>query len=119
MLVTKWIGLLCIGRVTAAIPDILQMTIDDAIAGFSNGSFTSVQLTTTYLARIQEVNQLLHAVIETNPDALQIATTADALRANGTVLGPLHGVPILIKDNIATFDQMVGLKSKMKARSNK
>ena len=88
-------------------PSLIDLSIDDAIAGFSNGSFTSVDLTTAYLARIAEVNDILHAVIEINPDALTIAASTDALRANGTVLGPLHGIPILIKDNIATNDTMV------------
>ena len=45
-------------------------------------------------------------VTELNPDALIIARTLDAVRANGTVLGPLHGIPILIKNNIATMDKM-------------
>jgi Asp-tRNA(Asn)/Glu-tRNA(Gln) amidotransferase A subunit family amidase len=60
----------------------------------------------TYLARIAEVNPILHAVIETNPDALTIAASLDEQRKAGNVIGPLHGVPIIIKDNIATFDKM-------------
>jgi amidase len=56
--------------------------------------------------RIEEVNPLLHAVTEINPDALHIAEILDAERTNGTVRGVLHGLPILIKNNIATFDQM-------------
>jgi amidase len=59
-----------------------------------------------YLARITEVNSILHAVIETNPDALAIAAEMDAQRAAGSDIGPMHGIPILIKDNIATFDKM-------------
>lgn len=59
-----------------------------------------------YLARIAEVNPILHAVNEVNPDALAIAADLDAKRAAGTTLGPLHGIPILIKDNIATADKM-------------
>jgi amidase len=58
------------------------------------------------LARITEVNSILHAVIETNPDALAIAAEMDAQRAAGSDIGPMHGIPILIKDNIATFDKM-------------
>jgi amidase len=84
----------------------LDVTIDDLSQGLSSGLFTSVDLVNTYLARIAEVNPILHAVIETNPDALSIAADLDAKRANGTILGPLHGVPILIKDNIATADKM-------------
>ncbi|KAH8811102.1 amidase signature domain-containing protein [Xylogone sp. PMI_703] len=88
------------------IPDLFTATIDDVQDGLTCGNFTSVQLTQAYLARISEVNDILHAVIETNPDALEIAAQLDALRASGSVLGPLHGVPILIKDNIATDDKM-------------
>ena len=53
-----------------------------------------------------QVNGTFHAVTELNPDALRIAATLDAERANGTVKGPLHGIPILIKNNIATMDKM-------------
>lgn len=68
--------------------------------------FTSVDLVKAYLARIAEVNPILHAVNEVNPDALAIAADLDAQRAAGTTLGPLHGIPILLKDNIATADKM-------------
>jgi amidase len=53
-----------------------------------------------------EVNSTLHMVTQLNPDALSIAAELDVLRANGTVYGPLHGIPILIKNNIATADKM-------------
>ncbi|KAL9115364.1 MAG: hypothetical protein Q9227_000685 [Pyrenula ochraceoflavens] len=59
-----------------------------------------------YVARIEEVNGTLHMVTELNPDALSIAAELDAERANGTNRGPLHGIPILIKNNIATNDLM-------------
>lgn len=88
------------------IPDLFTATIDDVQDGLSCRKYTSVQLTQAYLARISEVNGILRAVLETNPDALTIAAELDAMRARGTVLGPLHGVPILIKDNIATDDKM-------------
>lgn len=84
----------------------LDVTIDDLSKGLSSGRFTSVDLVNTYLARIAEVNPILHAVNEVNPDALAIAADLDAKRANGTLLGPLHGIPILLKDNIATADKM-------------
>lgn len=91
---------------TYEIPDLFTATIDEVQDGLSCGAFTSVQLTMAYLARIAEVNPILHAVIETNPDALAIAADMDVKRAAGTVIGALHGIPILIKDNIATFDKM-------------
>ena len=67
---------------------------------------TSQELTAGYLARIERLNPLLHAVIETNPDALAIAARRDAERRSGRIRGPLHGIPVLVKDNIATADRM-------------
>ena len=84
----------------------IDVTIDDLQGGLETGLFTSVDLVNAYLARIQEVNSTLNVVTEVNPDALLIAAELDAQRANGTTLGPLHGIPILIKNNIATKDKM-------------
>lgn len=58
------------------------------------------------MTRILEVNDILHAVTEINPDALRIADELDAERIGGRIRGPLHGIPILIKNNIATNDGM-------------
>lgn len=71
-------------------------------------SFLDWKLTSgqAYTLRIQEVQPILHAVTEINPDALAIAQALDSERANGTLRGPLHGIPILIKNNIATMDKM-------------
>jgi amidase len=77
-------------------PTLIEATIDDLAGGLSSGLFTSVDLVNTYIARIREVNSTLHMVTELNPDALTIAATADALRKNGTILGPLHGIPIIV-----------------------
>ncbi|OIW34652.1 amidase signature enzyme [Coniochaeta ligniaria NRRL 30616] len=87
-------------------PDLIDVTIDDLASGLSSGLFTSVDLVNAYVARIAQVNPILHAVLEVNPDALAIAADLDAKRAAGTTLGPLHGIPILLKDNIATADKM-------------
>jgi len=87
-------------------PTLIDVTLEDLNTGLESGLFTSVDLVKAYTARILEVNSTLHMVTELNPDALSIAAQADAMRANGTLLGPLHGVPILIKNNIATNDQM-------------
>lgn len=67
---------------------------------------TSAELTEAYLRRIERLDPLLHAVIETNPEALDIAARRDRERRAGRVRGPLHGIPILVKDNIATNDAM-------------
>ena len=72
----------------------------------SSRQITSRELTRAYLGRIADLNPLLHAVIETNNEALLIAGQRDAERRDGSVRGPLHGIPILLKDNIATADGM-------------
>ncbi|KAI1613970.1 amidase [Exophiala viscosa] len=89
-----------------AFPPLIEATTEDLITGLESGLFTSVDLVTAYIDRIMEVNGTLRMVTQLNPDALSIAAELDAMRANGTVLGPLHGIPILIKNNIATADKM-------------
>lgn len=83
-----------------------EATVDAIQLGFSNGSLTSTTLVRFYLDRIARLNPLLHAVIEVNPDALAQAARADAERATGRRCGPLHGVPVLLKDNMATRDRL-------------
>jgi amidase len=87
-------------------PSLSEATLDELVAGLESKHFTSADLVKAYSARILEVNSTLHVVTELNPDALSIACHADELRKNGTILGPLHGIPILIKNNIATDDAM-------------
>jgi len=86
-----------------------EITIVQLQDGLKSGKYTSRRLVSAYLARIQQVDAsgpTLRAVIETNPDALALADAADAERKAGRVRGPLHGIPVLIKDNIATGDHM-------------
>lgn len=83
-------------------PALIDATTEDLVAGLESGLFTSVDLVEAYIARINQVNVTLNCVTEIDPDAIARAQQADALRANGTVLSPLHGIPILIKNNIAT-----------------
>ncbi|OAA57773.1 glutamyl-tRNA(Gln) amidotransferase subunit A [Cordyceps fumosorosea ARSEF 2679] len=97
---------LCVANAAnGSFPLLLDATLDELRQGLDSGAFSSVDLTKAYIARINEVNGQLHAVNEINPDALKIAAERDKERYNGTV-GPLHGIPILIKDNIATDDKM-------------
>src|SRR5882672_1340144 len=75
----------------------------------AHGRTTSEQLTREYIARIFALDQHgpgVNSVIELNPDALAMARHADDMRRHGHVLGPLHGIPILLKDNIDTGDRM-------------
>ena len=72
----------------------------------SSGQLSSRELTQAYLRRIDGLNPLLGAVIETNPQAIGIAARRDAERKAGRAIGPLHGIPVLLKDNIATDDAM-------------
>lgn len=70
------------------------------------GQLTAKDLVQGYLNRIQQLNPTLHAVIETNPNAIALAVSLDNERKKGYVRGPLHGIPLLVKDNIATLDNM-------------
>ena len=91
---------------SAASASWIEATIPELQALMNSGALTSVQLTTNYLNQIATFNPLLHAVIETNPDALAIAKKLDTERHSGRLRGPLHGIPILVKDNLATADKM-------------
>ena len=70
------------------------------------GQLSSEELTESYLDRIKRLNPTLNAVIETNHDARKIARQLDRERRDGHVRGPLHGIPVMVKDNIATDDHM-------------
>lgn len=88
---------------------IKELTISDLQAGMAAGDFTAREIVEGYLARIEALDRQgprLNAVIELNPDALAIADALDVERAARGVRGPLHGIPILIKDNIDTADGM-------------
>ncbi|KFY22356.1 hypothetical protein V491_02830 [Pseudogymnoascus sp. VKM F-3775] len=86
--------------------DVFDISIPQLGAAYKNMEFTAVEYTRFLIARIQSVNVYLECVIEINPDALQIAEKLDSERLGGKVRGPLHGVPVLVKDNIATKDKM-------------
>ena len=87
-----------------------EMTVLQLQEGMRAGRWTARSLAEQYLARIEELDQrgpALHTIIELNPDALAIAGQMDAERASKGPRGPLHGIPVLIKDNIATRDHMM------------
>jgi amidase len=105
-LLTGGLASLLKSTASAAGFDFVEATIPQLQAAMASGALTSVQLTTDYLNQIATFNSLLHAVIETNPDALAIAKKLDTERHSGHLRGPLHGIPILVKDNLATADKM-------------
>ncbi len=94
----------------AATPgDFNEATITQLQAGMAGRQFRSIDLVNFYLARIGTLDQkgpTVNSVIELNPDARTIAQALDAERQSGQVRGPLHGVPVLLKDNIDTHDGM-------------
>src|SRR5438045_9199240 len=84
----------------------VEAPIPQLQAAMTNGQLTSRDLVLGYLKRMQSLNPTLHAVIETNPNAVSIAAGLDNERRAGHVRGPLHGIPLLVKDNIATLDNL-------------
>jgi amidase len=91
-------------------PELDELTLADLQAGLASGKFTARSLTETYLARIEKMDRsgpAVNSVIEVNPDALAIAAAMDNERKANRVRGLLHGIPILIKDNIDTADRMM------------
>ena len=85
-----------------------EVTITELGRQMAAGERTSAEITRLYLDRIEALDRqgpTLRSVIETNPEALEIAGRFDRERAAGDVRGPLHGIPILLKDNIATADR--------------
>lgn len=86
-----------------------EITVEALQGKMANGSETARSITERYLQRIAAIDRNgpgLNAVIEVNPDALPIAEALDRERAAGKWRGPLHGIPVMIKDNIDTADKM-------------
>jgi amidase len=97
---------------SSGVPDfeLDEITIAGLQTRMKSGELTSRAITEMYLKRINEVDKngpALNSVIELNPDALAIADSMDAERKSGKLRGPLHGIPVLIKDNIDTADKMM------------
>jgi amidase len=90
-----------VGLTGLPFPELAEVSIADL------SKFSAVELVSRYRARIAALDDKLRAVIELNPDAENIAAELDRERAAGKVRGPLHGMPILVKDNIDTGDSML------------
>lgn len=90
--------------------DLEETTIAELQKRMQDGSLTSEKITSLYLERINQLDKngpKLNAIIQLNPDAVTIAKKLDDERKSGKTRGPLHGIPILIKDNINTADKMM------------
>jgi amidase len=86
-----------------------EWTIAQLESAMAAGTLSSEALTKEYIARILAIDQSgpgVNAVIELNPDALEMARHADKLRRHGIILGPMHGIPVLLKANVDTGDKM-------------
>lgn len=87
-----------------------EITVDELQNGMKSGKFTAKGLVEKYSERIERLDKSgpgLNSVIQMNPDAAEIAERLDRERQSGKVRGPLHGIPVLIKDNIDTADNMM------------
>lgn len=95
---------------TPAAFELDEMTIADLQAGMASRKYTAHWLAKQYLDRIDDIDKhgpAINSVIEVNPDAGAVASEMDRERKAGRVRGPLHGIPVLIKDNIDTHDRMM------------
>jgi len=96
-------------RIPGAGINVEEMGVAELQAAMGAGRLDAQSLVQKYLSRIQSIDRTgptLHSVQEINPDAIPIARALDEERKSGRVRGPLHGIPILLKDNIATADKM-------------
>jgi amidase len=96
-------------RADVATFELDEITIAELQDGMKSGKYSARSIAEKYLARIAAIDKngpAVNSIIETNPDALQIADALDKERKQKGPRGPLHGIPVLIKDNIATADRM-------------
>jgi amidase len=101
--------------------ELSENTIDDLQQKMKAGTHTSRSITEAYLKRISELDQSgpkINSVIELNPDALAIADEMDRERKGGKIRGPLHGIPVLVKDNINTGDKMMTTAGALALKGN-
>lgn len=102
--------------------DLLEITIPELQRRMQNGSLTSKAITQWYLKRIEQIDKsgpAINSIIEINPDALKIAEAMDNERKHGKVRSPMHGIPVLIKDNIDTGDKMMTTAGSLALVGNK
>ncbi|MEQ1796899.1 MAG: amidase [Lacibacter sp.] len=109
---------------TTSLPDdfaLNELTIDELQQKMQSGEYTARSLTEQYLKRIEAMDKngaAINSVIELNPDALSIADEMDKERKTGKLRGPMHGIPVLIKDNINTGDKMMTTAGALALKGN-
>ena len=86
--------------------EILETTISGLQTAMENGIINAQQIVTRYLERIEAIDKVVNAILELNPEVLNSAALLDKERITQGSRGPLHGIPLLIKDNIETADRM-------------
>ena len=87
----------------------LEQNITQIQQGYNDGNYTIKELVQAYLDRIEEIDKngpAINSIIQVNPEAIQIAEELDKEMSEGKLRGPLHGIPIVLKDNIDTHDGM-------------
>src|SRR5688572_10825223 len=83
-----------------------EKTISELQDAMKSGQISAKELAQVYITRIKDLDGKLNSVVEINPDALQIAENLDKERKNGKIRSMMHGIPVLLKDNIDTADKM-------------
>ena len=92
-------------RTTSPAPfTVVEASVADLRTAMEQRRITSREIVLQYLTRIATYEDRINAIITVNPNALAIADSLDRLRASGRILGPLHGIPVALKDNIHTTD---------------
>jgi len=89
--------------------NLVEITIPELQQGYKDGKFTVAEVVQAYLDRINEIDKsgpALNSVITINPDAMEIAKSLDKEIQDGKMRGPMHGIPVILKDNIDTHDKM-------------
>jgi len=82
----------------------LELDITQIQQGYKDGSYTIKDVVQAYLDRIDQIDGNLNSIIQVNPDAIKIAKALDQEMKSGKVRGPMHGIPVVLKDNIDTYD---------------